>query len=437
MSETKREMKLGLFLQPLGHHVAGWRHPEAQAVEQDLALIQRIARTAEDARFDMVFLADGLTTGRDAHPSWVVRFEPLTLLAALAMTTTRIGLAATASTTYGDPFTTARAFASLDHLSQGRAAWNVVTTSYDRSASNFSREQHLEHDLRYEVAEEFVEVAKGLWDSWDEDAFPKDKDSGVFFDTSKFHELNHKGRFFSVKGPLNVARAPQGHPVLIQAGSSGVGQDFAAKIAEVVFTAQFGTDEARAFYRGLKERVAAQGRRPDQVHIMPGVMPVIGRTTQEAKDKYAKLQRWSDDSNALFLLSERLGHDISGYPLDGPLPELPPSNQNRSRAELLTRLAREQNLTIRELYHLVASARGHRIVWGTAEEVADALQDWFTGGAADGFNIMPAYFPGAFEEFTGQVVPILQDRGLFRRDYQGTTLRDHLGLPYPKSRWAA
>lgn len=437
MSEIKREMKLGLFLQPLGHHVAGWRHPEAEAGVQDLALIQRIARTAEDAKFDMVFLADGLTTGRDAHPSWVVRFEPLTLLAALAMTTTRIGLAATASTTYGDPFTTARAFASLDHLSRGRAAWNVVTTSYDRSASNFSREQHLEHDLRYEVAEEFVDVAKGLWDSWDEDAFPKDKQAGVFFDPSKFHELNHKGRFFSIKGPLNVARAPQGHPVLIQAGSSGVGQDFAAKIAEVVFTAQFGTDEARAFYRGLKERVAAQGRRPDQVHIMPGVMPVIGRTTQEAKDKYAELQRWSDDSNALFLLSERLGHDISGYPLDGPLPELPPSNQNRSRAELLTRLAREQNLTIRELYHLVASARGHRIVWGTAEEVADALADWFTGGAADGFNIMPAYFPGAFEEFTGQVVPILQERGLFRRDYEGTTLRDHLGLPYPKSRWAA
>ena len=433
---AKRQMRLGLFIQGAGHHVAGWRHPDAQAGSENLALMQRITQTAERAKFDMVFLADGLTSGPDAHPSMAMRIEPLCLLSALAMGTRHIGLAATASTTYSEPYHVARAFASLDHLSQGRAAWNVVTTSYDRTAANFTRGNHPDHALRYEMAGEFVDVVKGLWDSWDDDALVRDKASGVYFDPTKVHTLAHEGRFFSVKGPLNASRPPQGHPVVIQAGSSGPGQDLAARTAEVVFTAQQTLDEARIFYRDLKGRLAKFGREGEQLHVMPGVFPVIGRTEQEAKDKYAQLQQWTDTSGALTLLSDRLGHDVSKFPLDGPLPELPESEQLKSRAKLLTDLARRENLTLRELYHLVAGARGHRIVWGTPTQVADALEEWFVGEGADGFNIMPPYFPGGLDDFVELVVPELQRRGLFRTEYSGTTLRDHLGLTRPQSRYA-
>ncbi|MEN5278676.1 LLM class flavin-dependent oxidoreductase [Brucella sp. TWI432] len=427
---TKKQMHLGLFLQGAGHHVSGWRHPDAEAGSENFDLLRRVAQEAEKAKFDMVFLADGLTSGVDAHPSMVARFEPLTLLSALAMVTDKIGLAATASTTYGEPYHTARAFASIDHLSHGRAAWNIVTTSYARTANNFSK-SHPEHDERYAVAEEFVDVVRGLWDSWDDDAFPKDKEKGVYADPNKLHVLNHAGKYYTVQGPLNIPRSPQGHPVLIQAGSSGPGQDLAARIADIVFTAQQSLPEAQAFYTGLKERVVKAGRDADSVAVMPGFMPIIGKSFEDAAEKLKELNRWTDIKSAMPLLEERIGHSLAESDLDGPLPDLPISDQLRSRAELLRDLARRENLTIRDLALRVAAGRGHHIVLGTPEQIADRMQEWFEGKAADGFNVMPPYFPGGLEDFNTKVVPILQERGLFRTEYGGSTLREHLNIARP------
>ncbi|AWN54105.1 LLM class flavin-dependent oxidoreductase [Methylobacterium sp. 17Sr1-1] len=425
-----RRIHLGLFLQGAGHHVSGWRHADAESGSENFDLLRRVVRTAEAAKFDMVFLADGLTSGVDAHPSMIARFEPLTLLGALAMVTERIGLAATASTTYGEPYHLARAFASVDHLSHGRAAWNIVTTSYARTANNFSK-SHPEHDARYAIAEEFVDVVRGLWDSWADDAFPKDKERGVYADPAKVRMLDHAGTYYSVKGPLNIPRSPQGHPVLIQAGSSGPGQDLAARAADIVFTAQASLPEAQAFYRSLKARVAGFGRDPNSVAVMPGFLPVVGRSLKEASEKLSELDRWTPIASAMPLLEERIGHSLAAYDLDGPLPDLPLSDQLRSRAELLTELARREGLTIRQLALRVAAGRGHHIVLGTATDIADRMQEWFEGEAADGFNVMPPFFPGGLDEFVAEVVPILQERGLFRTEYEGTTLRDHLGIARP------
>jgi FMN-dependent oxidoreductase (nitrilotriacetate monooxygenase family) len=427
---AKRQIHLGLFLQGAGHHVSGWRHPKAEAGSENFDLLRRVTQAAEQAKFDMVFLADGLTSGVDAHPSTIARFEPLTLLAALALVTDKIGLAATSSTTYGEPYHTARAFSSIDHLSHGRAAWNIVTTSYARTANNFSK-SHPEHDERYAVAEEFVDVVRGLWDSWDDDAFIKDKQRGIYADPNKVHMLDHQGKYYSVKGPLNIPRSPQGHPILIQAGSSGPGQDLAARTADVVFTAQQSLAEAQAFYKSLKSRVEKFGRPADAVSVMPGFLPVIGRTSKEAAEKLAELDQWTELKSAMPLLEERIGHSLAEYDPDGPLPDLPISDQLRSRAELLTALARRENLTIRQLALRVAAGRGHHIVLGTPFDVADRMQEWFETRAADGFNVMPPFFPEGLEDFTQLVVPILQERGLFRTDYTGSTLRDHLGLARP------
>jgi len=436
-SAHTRPMRLGLFLQGAGHHVAGWRHPEAEFGGENLALIQRIARTAEQGCFDLLFLADGLTTSADAHPSFVARLEPIALLSALAMGTRHIGLAATMSTTYSEPFHVARAFASLDHLSGGRAAWNAVTTSYARTAANFARGAHPAHDDRYAIAEEFIDVVRGLWDSFADDAFVKDKARGVYVEPGRVHTLNHEGRFFSVTGPLNVSRPPQGHPVIIQSGSSTPGQRLAARAGEIVFTAQQTLSEGRAFREGLRALAVEAGRDPDHVMVLPGVCPVIGGTEAEAKALYAQLQGGIDPAAAILLLSDRLGHDVSGYDLDGPLPDLPESDQLQSRARLLTDMARRDNLTLRELYYLVAGARGHRIVWGTPAQVADALEEWFLGGGADGFNIMPPFFPTQFERFVEDVVPLLRQRGLVRGEYVGNTLRENLGLPRPPNQFFA
>ena len=427
---AKRQIHLGLFLQGAGHHVSGWRHPKAEAGSENFDLLRRVSQMAEQAKFDMVFLADGLTSGVDAHPSTIARFEPLTLLAALALVTEKIGLAATSSTTYGEPYHTARSFSSIDHLSHGRAAWNIVTTSYARTANNFSK-SHPEHDERYAVAEEFVDVVRGLWDSWDDDAFIKDKQNGIYAHPNKVHMLDHEGKYYSVKGPLNIPRSPQGHPILIQAGSSGPGQDLAARTADVVFTAQQSLAEAQAFYKSLKSRVEKFGRNPDDVAVMPGFLPVVGRTSKEAADKLAELDQWTELKSAMPLLEERIGHSLGEYDPDGPLPDLPISDQLRSRAELLTALARRESLTIRQLALRVAAGRGHHIVLGTPVEIADRMQEWFDGRAADGFNVMPPFFPEGLEDFTQLVVPILQERGLFRTEYEGSTLRDHLGLVRP------
>jgi len=427
-------MRLGVFVQTPGHHVAGWRHPDAVADGwPNLPLMKHIAATAERGKFDMFFLGDGFATGYGEHPSTIGKFEPLTLLSALAMTTSKLGLAATGSTTYAEPYHVARSFASLDHLSGGRAGWNVVTTAYSKSAAVFGR-QHPPHAERYAMAEEFVEACRILWDSWADDAFVADKKAGQFVRPGSLHVPSFKGKYFAVEGGLNVPRSPQGHPVLIQAGSSGPGQALAARIADVVFTAQNDLDEALVFYRSVKAQVTGFGRAADAALVMPGVFPVIGRTTGEAQEIFAELNRNIDTAQAFTVLSERLGADMSVYPLDEPVPALPETEHLKSRAALLAAMARREKLTLRELYYRVAAARGHLLLIGSAVEITDVLQRWFRAGAADGFNVMPPFFPGQFDAFVDQVVPLLQERGLFRTDYTGTTLRDHLGLKRPARR---
>ncbi len=427
-------LHLGIYIQVPGSHAAGWRHPEAATRAQDFDLIRRIALTAERGKFDFVFFADSYGARPEGHPSMVARFEPLTLLGALAATTSHIGIGATASTTYCQPFHLARAFASIDHLSGGRAAWNVVTGSVPGDAVNFGTKAHPAHDDRYAIAEEFVDVVNGLWDGWDDDALVLDKASGRFVDPGGLHPLNHQGAHFSVKGPLNISRSPQGRPVIIQAGSSGVGQALAARTADIVFTSQLMLDSARDFHAGFKARVAGFGRKPGSVALMPGLVPFIGRTRQEAQDSLARLTDEIPPATAYGALQHRLGHDVSGYPLDGPVPVLPPSDTLQHHAVMLAEYARRQGMTLRDLYRMVASGMGQLMVCGTPSDIADTIEEWYRAGAADGFMLMPPWYPGPFDLFVEQVVPDLQRRGIFRRDYTGTTLRDHLGIPRPAPR---
>ncbi|MCF7617120.1 LLM class flavin-dependent oxidoreductase [Bacillus sonorensis] len=440
MTNEKKQIKLGVFLAGTGHHVASWRHPDAPAdASMNLDYFKELAKTAERGKLDMLFLADSLSIDSKSHPNVLTRFEPFTLLAALAQVTSSIGLAATASTTYSEPFHIARQFASLDHISGGRAGWNVVTSSIESTALNFSGEKHLEHHLRYQRAEEFVEVVKGLWDSWEEDAFIRDKETGEFFDQEKMHELNHKGEYFSVRGPLNVARTPQGRPVIIQAGSSGDGKALAAKTAEVIFTAQNHLESAQEFYQSIKQQAAGFGRDPEKIAIMPGIFPVIADTEEEAKAKYQELQDLIIPAVGLQILQNYLGGiDLSAYPLDGPLPELDPeaSNAVKSRFKLVQEMAKRDNMTIRELYQYVAGSRGHHIFVGTPEQLAGKMQEWVDHKACDGFNIMPPLLPEGLELFVDKVVPILQERGVFRTEYEGATLRGHFGLEQPANRYS-
>ncbi|MDP4524415.1 LLM class flavin-dependent oxidoreductase [Bacillus halotolerans] len=440
MTSKKKQIKLGVFLAGTGHHVASWRHPDAPAdASMNLDYFKELARTAERGKLDMLFLADSLSIDSKSHPNVLTRFEPFTLLSALAQVTSRIGLTATASTTYSEPFHIARQFASLDHLSNGRAGWNVVTSSIESTALNFSGEKHLEHHLRYQRAEEFVEAVKGLWDSWEEDAFIRNKETGEFFDKEKMHELNHKGNYFSVRGPLNVSRTPQGQPVIIQAGSSGDGKALAAKTAEVIFTAQNHLESAQEFYQSIKKQAAEFGRDPEKIAIMPGIFPVIADTEEEAQAKYQELQDLIIPSVGLQILQNYLGGiDLSAYPLDGPLPKLDAnaSNAVKSRFKLVQEMAERDNMTIRELYKYVAGSRGHHIFVGTPEQLADKMQEWVDHKACDGFNIMPPLLPEGIELFVDKVVPILQERGVFRKEYEGTTLREHFGLEKPVNRYA-
>jgi len=434
----KKQMKLGLFLMGTGHHIASWRHPDVQADgNEDLKYFQNIAKIAENAKLDMLFLSDGLSFTKLSHPAELVRFEPITLIASLSAITKNIGFVATASTTYNEPFHIARKFSSLDHLNGGRSAWNVVTSYYQTEANNFNQQSHLDHSLRYEKATEFVEVVKGLWDSWEEDALVRDKESGVFFHPDKLHALDFKGKYYSVKGPLNSSRSPQGRPVIVQAGSSEAGTDLAAETADVIFTAQQTLEEAQAFYKKVKQKVVDFGRSPDDVKIMPGVSPYVGKTVEEAYEKYEKLQQLITPEIGLDFLSEYLGgFDVSGYDLDGPLPDvIPETNGNKSRRQLIIDLAKRENLTIRELYLRVAGSRGHRIIFGTPEQIADQLEEWISNDAADGFNLMFSHLPNSLEDFVTTVVPILQQRGIFRTEYEGDTLRKNLGLPKVENRY--
>jgi N-acetyl-S-(2-succino)cysteine monooxygenase len=432
MSTAKRQMHLGVFVLGTGNHSAGWRYEGTTASNCSWPALQSIAQIAERGKFDLFFISDSLAMDAGDHPSFVSRFEPTTLIGALSAVTRHVGLGATVSTSFGEPFHVARAFASLDHLSGGRAAWNVVTSTNSAAALNFSRERHYEHDLRYEIATEFVDVVRGLWDCWDEGAVIADRATGTFLDASKVRPLNHKGRFFSVKGPLNIQRCPQGHPIIIQAGGSPPGQELSARSADLVFSVVNGDPAtAKSAYDGLKQRVIKHGRPPEAVSILPGVMPIIGETEAQAKEQLDLLQSWLTSTSALTLVSQRLGHDISGYPLDGPIPELPQTDRGQAFSKALFDMARREKMTLRDLYNITAAARGHWVIYGTPRRIADILESWFTGGMADGFVVMPAYFPGAFDDFVDKVVPELQRRGLFRRDYTGTTLRDHLGLTPP------
>jgi N-acetyl-S-(2-succino)cysteine monooxygenase len=436
-------MKLGLFLEGTGHHTAAWRDPDVDPMgRQSLPHFIDIARLAERGKFDMLFLADtNATFGADDVESWTrttlaSRLEPITLLSALAAVTAHIGLVSTATTTYFEPFQVARFFASLDKISDGRAGWNLVTSLAIAEAYNFGRESHPHHADRYVRAREFAKVVLGLWDSWEDDAIVADKERGIYFDRDKLHFLNHKGKHFSVRGPLMVHRSPQGHPVIVQAGQSDDGRDLAAETAEVTFTVQQDLEVGRAFYTDIKRRAAAYGRPPHAIKVLPGVMTVIGHTRAEAASKYERLQNLLSPELAMKDLTSYFGFDMAAYPLDGPVPDPSPDIEQKGRVKMMVDLARSENLTIRQLIKRVYGQRGHRVVIGTPAEVADALELWFRGGAADGFNILPLTFPRGLEDIVDLLIPELQRRGLFRKEYEGKTLRENLGLPYPANRWA-
>jgi FMN-dependent oxidoreductase (nitrilotriacetate monooxygenase family) len=421
-------MHMGVFVLGTGNHIAGWRYEDAATSYMQLPVIQEIGRTAERGKFDLLFISDSMVMDPTDHPSFMCRFEPTTLITALSGSTTHIGLGATVSTSFSEPFNVARIFGSIDHISGGRAAWNVVTSSNPKAALNFNCDEQIEHELRYQRANEFVDVVRGLWDCWDDGAIIADKATGQYVDAGKVHPLDHKGRFFQVKGPINMSRCPQGHPVIIQAGGSPSGLELAARTADVVFSVVQDLGSAKIAYADLKARMAKYGRSPDQLAVLPGVMPIIGASDAEAREKLSKLQDWLTPTNAATLVASRIGYDVAGHPLDGPVPPPPPSEGSRTFSHVLYKTARREGMTLRDLYNLTAAARGHWVICGTPGSIADTLEEWFVGGAADGFNILPPYFPGAFADFVDLVVPELQRRGLFRIDYQGSTLRDHLGL---------
>jgi FMN-dependent oxidoreductase (nitrilotriacetate monooxygenase family) len=436
---SARELHLNAFLMGVGHHEAAWRHPrtDPRALD-DVAHFQNLARIAERGTFDSVFLADGVQIWGDVRHTAAGRFEPLTLLTALAQVTDHIGLIATASTGFSEPYNLARLFSSLDHISGGRAGWNIVTTAQDRSAQNFNREVNTEHAERYQRADEFLDVVTALWDSWEDDALVVDPATGVFADDTKVHEIGHKGRFFSVRGPLNAVRSPQGHPLLVQAGSSEDGRAFAAAWAEAVFTAQQTHAEATAFYSDIKRRVQAFGRPADGLKVLPGIVPVLGGTEAEAQALAAELDDLIIPTRAVRQLTELIGVDLTDHPLDDRLPPFPPVsrvNGAKSRFELVRDLAEREGLTLRQLLGRLGGGRGHQVVAGTPEQIANHVELWFTTGAADGFNVMAPLLPSGLEDFVEHVVPLLRARGLFRTEYTGRKLREHYGLPRPVSRF--
>ena len=443
MRRIGEQIKLGMFLRPAGHHLAAWRHPSAQAdAGVNFRHFVDIARTAERGLFDMLFSADSATANavfndrglrRMSYVAWI---EPFTLLASLAAVTTHIGLACTASTTYEEPFSLARRFASLDHVSGGRAAWNLVTTGNHTAAQNFSKVEHPQKSDRYRRAREFAEVVIGLWDSWDDDAFIRDRETGIFFDPKKMHRLGHIGEHFSVAGPLNVARSPQGRPVLVQAGASEEGVELAAETAEVVFAATPTLVEAKAFYSDIKSRMVKHGRDLDDLKIMPGFFITVAATRSEAQEKHEYLQSLLHAEVGLALLEQRTGLDLAGHDVEGPFPELPEGEVVSSRATLIRDMAIKDGLSIRQTWERIAGGRGHFDFHGSASDVADVMEEWFTGEGADGFNIMPPIMPGGLDDFVDLVVPELQRRGLYRTRYEGTTLRENLGLKRPVSRHA-
>jgi FMN-dependent oxidoreductase (nitrilotriacetate monooxygenase family) len=441
-SKEKRLMHLGAFVHETGQHVAAWRHPGAHTRSgTSFAEMVETAQLAERGKFDLLVLADSaavnLSGSADVRGRMgkVVKFEPMTILSALAAVTKNLGLVATSTTTFNEPYTLARQFASLDQISGGRSGWNLVTSNNEQDALNYSREAHLSHPDRYDRAIEFAGVVNGLWDSWDDDAFIRDKEAGRFFDPAKMHVLNHKGKHFQVRGPLNVACSPQGRPVLVQAGASGTGRDVAARLAELVFTAATTFEQAKEFYDDVRTRIPRFGRSQDQVKVMPGFYPVVALTASEAQEKYDYLQSLIQKPVGISILEHTIGvHGLDKIPLDGPVPEMADTNGPLSRQRLLLDQARRDKLTFWELCLANAGPRGHALSIGTPTQVADEMEHWFKDGAADGFNVMPAWLPGSLKDFVDLVIPELQRRGLFRTEYEAMTLRENLGLPRPINR---
>ena len=438
-------MKLGLFIQGGGHHVAAWRHPSVpQDASQSFAHHAQIARLGEKGLFDMIFFADSLVSfGPDDINAWkrsqaVSRIEPMTMLGALSAITTHIGLVATMSTSFIEPYYVARQFASLDKISGGRAGWNLVTSAAPSEPHNFSRSTHAPAAERYARAGEFADVVLGLWNTWEDDAFIEDRKSGLYFDETKMHYLRHAGEYFSVRGPINVRRSLQGHPVMVQAGQSEAGRELAARTTEVIFGVQQQIEPARAFRADIFARAAKYGRSASSIKIMPGVMPFVGASAAEAKEKFNELQNLIHPELGIRVLSEIFGEDLSKYDPDGPLPEAPKLKSGQEgRQKVVVDMAAHDNMSIRQVYQRVAGARAHRIIHGTPKMIADDLEEWFTTGAADGFNIMPPMFPAGLKDFVSKVVPELQRRGLFRKAYEGKTLRENLGLPFPANRYVS
>lgn len=434
----QRQLHLNLFIHSRGHHEASWRHPDASPYSlTDVRFHTELAQKAEAGLFDSIFLADQLSLGEDAGQAARTWLEPVTTLTAAAMATSRIGLIGTCSSTYTEPFNLARQFASLDHISNGRAAWNIVTSWSAAAAKNFGDDAQVSHAERYARADEFLAVTKALWDSWGDDAMIDNRESGEYADMSKVRKIGHRGKYYSVAGALNMPRCPQGRPVLVQAGSSDTGRDFAARHAEAVFTAHLEKATAREFYQDLKARVRKAGRCEDQALILPGFSPAIASTEAEAIKYRNELNALTDVEVGRKRLSGRFGgYDFSHLPLDTPLspddfPDPSTVEAARSRTEVIIGLVRRKRCTLRQLLATLAGARGHYIFASTPEQAADFMQSWLNDGCADGFNVMPPVLPAMLDVFTEQVIPILQKRGLFRTEYTGSTLRDHYGLDRP------
>jgi FMN-dependent oxidoreductase (nitrilotriacetate monooxygenase family) len=438
MTQTpKRQLHLGAILSGVGTTQNGWRHPDLPGdASINIDWYIDSAKKAEAAKFDLVFIVDSPFITPDTAPHFLNRLEPLTLLSAVAAHTSRIGLVATLTTSFWEPYNVARQFASLDNISRGRAGWNVVTTGLEGAAGNYGRDEHFDHALRYDRAEEFVQVVQGLWDSYEDDAFPRDKASGVFLDKAKQHRLDHKGQFFSVAGPLGLSRSPQGQPVIFQAGDSDRGRDLGALIAEGVYTNGENFEDAKAYYEDLKSRAIAKGRNPDHIVVLPGLIPIIADTDEEARAIEERETGTLDFGKALVQLGRPFNyHDFSQYDLDAPFPDVSSLSLNsyKGHAERIVRVAKAEGLTLRQTAWRFAARRNPFV--GTARTVADEIERWFTGGATDGFNFRVTN-PADFSRFIDEVVPILQERGLFRRDYAHETLRGHLGLPIPQNRYS-
>ena len=439
---ARRQLRLGAFMRPVSIHTAAWRYPGAfPDANFNIQHLVRFAQTLERGLFDAFFMADHLAVlnmpiAALKRSATVTSFDPPTLLPALAMVTRHLGLIATASTTFEEPYHVARRFASLDHLSGGRAGWNIVTTSNPDAALNFGLEEHVEHDERYRRGREFFDVVTGLWDSWADDAFIRDVERGIYFDPEKLHVLNHKGKYFSVRGPLNVARPIQGWPVIVQAGASEAGRQIAAETAEVIFASSRTLAEGREFYADVKGRMEKLGRARDHMKILPGALVVVGDTVEEARAKRAKLDSLVHPDSGIASLSIALGHDASGFDLDGPLPEIPETNASQSGRERVLAVARREGLTVRQLAQRAGGYGGLSMV-GTPATIADTMQEWLESEASDGFNVMFPYLPEGLDDFVERVVPELQRRGIFRREYEGRTLRENLGLPWVANRFFA